>query len=319
MTSHRKADYRQEQNFIKKQESQPDYPVHISFIDLSKMYLRQIGWHYHPEMEILIVNHGEADFAASGRTLHLRAGQGILINQNVMHSVSPSDQAANCSVYSTVFHPSFLFGERENALSAKYLPPVLDAPSLKALFLDEADPFAEKILDLVNSIIAANLMKRNGYELVTKSCLCQLWIKLLEHKPAQAEKASRLKALSVDEERVKKIISYLEEHYAEPITLDMLAEFTQISKSECCRCFKRTLALTPVEYLMQLRIRHAVKILQDHAHMPLSMAELARNTGFHNASYFNKVFRQFMHCTPSEYKRAFLHDPTVSPFYQSAL
>ena len=116
---------------------------------------------------------------------------------------------------------------------------------------------------------------------------------------------------------MKEAILYIEEHYSENITLDDLAASIHLSKSECCRCFKRTLQLTPFEYLMKYRIFRAASILQMNVPAPRSMSALAFSVGFNNASYFNKVFKQYLHCTPSEYKRKIKNNPTgeYEPFY----
>ena len=76
-----------------------------------------------------------------------------------------------------------------------------------------------------------------------------------------------------------------------------------ISKSECCRCFKRVLQFTPIEYLMRYRILKAATMIQDNDPAYRNISDLAFNVGFNNVSYFNKVFKQYVKCTPSEYKK----------------
>lgn len=288
------------------------YPVQVYYIDLTKMYMNNIRWHWHTEVEVIILNHGAVDFLTDDKKIRLHAGQGVLINQNIIHAVHAVDGKANCSLYSMTFHPSFLFGYGNTLMSSKFLVPILSSPALQTIVLDEKDPWQEKILDLVNSVIAANLTKKYGYELLCKSYLCQLWLSLLDHIAPQHVSNSRQATTSLDESRVKQAILYIEKHYAEQITLEQLASSVHISKSECCRCFNRTLQLTPIEYLMKYRIFKAANIIQSNVHEPSSMSELAFRVGFNNASYFNKVFKQFLHCTPSEYKKSIKKDPPLS-------
>lgn len=295
------------------------YPVHVYFIELAKMYMQRIRWHWHPEFEVIIVNHGEADFFTDDKKIRLKAGQGILINQNTMHSIQSADPDANCNLYSTIFHPSFLFGYGNTVMSGKYLSPILSSPVFRTMLLDEQDPVAEKILDSINSVIAVNMTKKFGYELVTKSYLCQLWVTLLENVVPQNVKTYKNGSLSLDESRVKEAILYIENHYSEHITLDELAASIHISKSECCRCFKRTLELTPIEYLMKYRIFRAASMIQSEDPISHSISELAFAVGFNNASYFNKVFKQFLKCTPSEFKKNLKQDPTGNPFDMTSI
>lgn len=295
------------------------YPVHVYFIELSKMYMQRVRWHWHPEVEVLIVNHGEADFLTDDQKLRLKAGQGILVNQNIIHSIQPVDTAANCSLYSMVFHPSFLFGYGNTVMSSKFLTPVLSSPVFKTMLLNESDPVHEKLLDPINNAIAANLTKKYGYELITKSYLCQFWFLLLEQIVPQNANQNKHSMLSLDEMRVKEAILYIETHYAEQITLEELAGSIHISKSECCRCFKRTLQMSPVEYIKRYRIFKAANMIQFHAPAASSISDLAFNVGFNNASYFNKVFRQFLQCTPSEYKRNLKKGAVKNPLNPTVL
>lgn len=302
------------QNIAVNETHEIGYPVHVYFLELAKLFRQRVPWHWHPEIEIIIINHGEVDFLTSDNKIRLKAGQGVLINENVMHAVHPVDADASCSLYSLIFHPSFLFGYGNTTMSGKFLVPVLSSPILRTMVLDESDALREKLLDSINDIIAVNLAKKYGYELMTKASLCQFWLLLLEQVIPQNVHNTRHHNISLDESRVKEAIRYIEEHYAEHISLEQLASSIHISKSECCRCFKRTLKVTPVEYLMRYRIFKAAKMIQSEDPCSRSMSSLAFNVGFNNASYFNKVFREHMKCTPSEYKKEIKKDPTGDPF-----
>ncbi|MGN0377381.1 MAG: AraC family transcriptional regulator [Suilimivivens sp.] len=286
------------------------YPVQLFYIELMNLPMHRIRWHWHTEIEIIIVEQGEAVFLSDDSKVHLTKGQGILINQNVMHAVHTIDDDTECSLYSLKFHPSFLFGYGSTMMSGKYLVPILSSPAMRIVELLGQDSWHEKLMDIVHNIMAVNLAEKYGYELITKACLCQLWSLLLEQVVPQNIDKARQTTVSLDESRVKEAILYLEEHYREHITLDELASSIHISKSECCRCFKRTLQITPFEYLMRYRIFCAAKMLQKDEPEARSISSLAFSTGFNNVSYFNKVFKQFLHCTPSEYKRSLKTDPT---------
>lgn len=290
------------------------YPVHVYYIELSKMYMQRIRWHWHPEIEVMIINQGEANLITDDKKIHLKAGQGILINQNVMHSLQPVDMKTDCSLYTTIFHPSFLFGYGNTVMSSKFLTPILSSPVFRTMLLDENDPDAEKLIDTINSIIAVNMTKKYGYELITKSYLCQFWVQLLEQVIPQNLTTRKQNGLSLNEARVKEIIMYIEEHYAEHISLEDLANSVHISKSECCRCFKRALQFTPFEYLMKYRIFKAANIIQSNDPVSNSISDLAFSVGFNNVSYFNKIFKQYMKCTPREYKKGLKTNPDENAF-----
>ncbi len=295
------------------------YPVHVYFLELSKMYMKHVSWQWHPELEIIIVNHGEMEFITNDSKTILRAGQGVIINANVMYSIEPVDEAANCSMYSTVFHPAFLFGYGDVLISDKYLLPVITSPSFQIMILDEEHPEQSKLLELVNGVIADNIIKKFGYELTTKAKLCEFWITLINLVAPTDSNKKVNRCISLDESRTKDMILFIEQHFADKITLDDLASSVHISKSECCRCFKRALNLTPIEYLMKFRIFKAASMIQDQNIPSNSFSDLAFNVGFNNASYFNKVFKQYLGCTPSDYKRKIKTDPNFDPFKKVSL
>ena len=276
-----------------------DYPVNVFFLDLHRSYMNRIRWHWHEEMEVLIINDGLAQVSTDDGSYTLRPGQGIIINQNVMHSIV-SQNSENCTFYSFVFHPDFLFGHKSSYLQTQFLLPVQNFRLFKVLILNESNAWHERMLDAINDAIAVNLTKPFGYEIATKGHLCRFWSELIGKLP-QYETAPP-PHVSLDEQRVKEAMLFIRTHHAEPISLDEIARSVHISKSECCRCFARTLQMTPFEYLMKYRIFEATKKMTAHPDDPLSVSDLALSVGFNNTSYFNKIFKKFLGCTPTYYR-----------------
>ncbi len=276
-----------------------DYPVNVFFLDLHKSYMNRIRWHWHEEMEVLIINDGLAEVSTDDASYTLRPGQGIVINQNVMHSIYSQNQE-NCTFYSFVFHPDFLFGHKNSYLQTQFLLPVQNFRLFKMLVLHENNEWHERMLDAVNDAIAVNMTKPFGYEVATKGHLCRFWSELIVKLP-RLETAPP-SHVSLDEQRVKEAMLYIRTHHAEQISLDDIADSVHISRSECCRCFARTLQMSPFEYLMKYRIFEATKIMLAHPDAPVSISELALSVGFNNASYFNKVFKKYLGCTPTYYR-----------------
>lgn len=288
----------------KNENGEIGYPVQLFSVDIHDLFMHMVRWHWHPEIEIMMIRSGVADFFADDVCVRLHMGQGVLINRNVMHSLHLCDENMHCLVYSLKFHASFLFGYGNTTMSNKYLAPVFSSPSLRFVPLLDQDEWHTSLKHLADQIIEENTTCQYGYELTTKSCLCQLWKMLTDKTVPETGHASSVSATtSLDEVRVKDIILFIEEHYRESLTLDDLAGAIHISKSECCRCFKRTLQITPVEYLIKYRIFQAAILLQQGLPGIQTISDLAFYVGFNNASYFNKVFKQYLNSTPSEYRR----------------
>lgn len=285
-----------------------DYPVGIYYLALSQRYNQHVGWHWHDEMEFDIIAEGEAHMTVGDETISLKQGQGILIHQNALHTLRPVGETP-CTCYCIIFHPSYLFGYGRTLMSAQYLVPV-QASSIKYLFLSPENSEENEVLEHLRRIVQLRFSQTYGQELLTKSELCIVWYKLLqlmhiEATPTESEVAS----VTLDETRVKQIITYIQKYYMQPVSLDDIASHVHISKSECCRCFKRTLSLTPFEYLMRYRIYEAAKKIYSQDPIADSIAMLAVSVGFNNTSYFNKLFKKYMQSTPNGYKKMIRQNP----------
>jgi len=288
----------------------------IRFLEFQKLYMHKLEWQWHSEINIIIVNHGDLKLYTSEAHQVLHAGEGVIINSGTIHSVEPCDSEANASIYLLSFSPDLIFGENDISLREKYMSPVITSKSFQYYYLRDDDPLGNELLENINLIIADNLIKRFGYELSTKSRLCAFWLMLLEAINPKEDTRKSISS-SADDKRTKEMITYMEAHYSEKITLEDLSTHTGISRSECCRCFKRELGITPVEYLMKYRIAQSIKLIKENSPITKSFSALATAVGFNNASYFNKVFREYMSCTPSEYKKNIADYISFDPFSNS--
>lgn len=89
-------------------------------------------------------------------------------------------------------------------------------------------------------------------------------------------------------------------HYAEKIFLDDIARAGQLSRSECCRYFKRILKKTPLNYVTDYRILKSLILLQQSES---NVTDVAYHVGFNSTSYFIDKFRKSMNMTPLAYKK----------------
>lgn len=98
---------------------------------------------------------------------------------------------------------------------------------------------------------------------------------------------------------LKSVENYIEENYNKNLPLDELAAHAHISPQYLCRLFKKYKKLRPFEYITMKRIQHAKAMLSDQS---LSIAEIARLTGYNDCSYFCLVFRKQEQLSPSEFR-----------------
>lgn len=95
------------------------------------------------------------------------------------------------------------------------------------------------------------------------------------------------------------ILSYLELHYAEPITLEILSEHLQYSPTYVSKLFKRLFGSSFIGYLTALRLRHAQTLLLQ---TDLKIKDISVQTGFGTAAYFTSIFRRETGMTPSQFR-----------------
>ncbi len=279
-----------------------DFPVMLYPVTLSELYLRLIRWHWHPEIEMIYVVKGKVEALIDEESFILEPGQGIMVNQNVLHAFRRVEGYESVFT-SIVFHPCYIFGYGTAALAVKYMNPIVNNPDMKYFILQDDDPFTAPVISYMKQIETLYKSREIGYEIACKAALCNLWqvlLKLPRHSKSPIVKSKRLLN---DEQRIKDAIVFIEEHFAEPITLDEIADSIHISKSECCRCFQRVLRVTPFEYLLKYRIFYATKLIQQQDPAASSISNLAITVGFGNISYFNKVFKRVLNMTPTEYKK----------------
>lgn len=290
-----------------------EFPIAAALIHLSQLSMGFIHWHWHEEVEFILIQSGTVKVQLPDETLLLSPGDGMFFTQNLLHSIRPSGQE-DCSLFTLKFHPAFLFGYGHTSMAAKYLTPVLSSPSLRYLVLRKEDAVMDEMLHLVRETLDCCFTKNYGYELKTKSNLCILWNHLLSFVKISPDTASFPSSQSAaDSARVKEAILFIQERYMEPLTLEEIAAAIHVSKSECCRCFQRSLGITPFEYLMKYRIFESTKKIMRGDQEADSIASLASSVGFNSTSYYNKVFKKYLNCTPTEYKKSLQDAPTKNP------
>lgn len=274
------------------------YPV--SVIDYNFFTHDQItSPHSHDEVEIQYVVSGQMLVTCGNKSFTAGEGDILFINRHVEHSNTP--MADNkCILRAVILNPYFVFGLGQLELENKYINPVIFDSKISYLHLTPKSRDYLKIMAQMSEIFKLNEYKPICYEMLTKSSILQLWTYIYKYFHSKPSDDFAVGASTQDEQRIEQAILYIYEHFTEPITLDDIAGFILVSKSECCRCFKRTLNVTPFEYLMKYRILESTKRMRQKPYE--SIAEIAGSVGFNNTSYYSKIFKKYMGCTPTEYR-----------------
>jgi len=103
-----------------------------------------------------------------------------------------------------------------------------------------------------------------------------------------------------DTQTIDRTITYLQEHLTRNVAVAELAERLRCSTGHFHRLFKKRTGMTPNVYLNRLRVQKAMQMLR-HSRLPI--AEVARQTGFPDSAYFDRVFRKMTGTRPLAYRQ----------------
>lgn len=273
-----------------------EFPVHVSYEQLSRYERKSFLWHWHKEIELTILLQGEMNYQINDTIYHLHEGEGLFCNSNILHTGSSCNNS-DCIYISTTFHPRFLYGYENSILQTKYVNTITDNASLAGFLLSPDISWQKEILDELTAIWEYSVCPSSSYEMQLHQMLSKIWIILWEN--AVSDQTQENTGVLKNMDRLKKILSYLQSHYTEKITLADIANEANICQSECCRFFKKHMKESLFEYLLSYRVEKSLPLLADGQ---ASITEIASLVGFSSSSYYTKVFRERKGCTPTQYQ-----------------
>ncbi|RKJ43086.1 AraC family transcriptional regulator [bacterium 1XD8-76] len=256
-------------------------------------------WHWHEDVEFLWVMQGGVRLDTGSHSFTLRTGEGAFINSNMLHYKECLPGAAPI-VLNQLFDVQLLAGGYHNVFEKKYITPIIECRELEAFIFRPSVANQRQIIELFRHSYDAAERREYGYEFTVRNDLSSMWC-LLCQEAAHVMQAKKTVS-SQGEERIKKMMLYIRDHYSEKISLEEIAVSANISGRECLRCFRDMLNISPFGYLMDYRIRRAAGLLRE---TDRTVTDIAFTCGFFGTSYFGKVFKKSMNCTPGQYRKLY--------------
>lgn len=247
-----------------------------------------IPLHWHEELQWIVVLQGSAQFQVNEEYMTVSKGEGLFINQAQLHGAK--DDAKNSCIYRCLnVSPLFIMS---NELYAAYVQPYLQANSY--MRLTKSTSWSNQVLAHLQAIYTLLETKHPLFEFDLTIHLTQLWKEMI----IGFQQGIALRQ-PIQNERMKQMLQWIHTHYAETIILENIAQAGQLSRSECCRYFKRILHTTPLQYVTDYRIRKSLTYLQQY-----NVTEVAYEVGFNSTSYYIEKFKERMGQTPLAYKKS---------------
>lgn len=278
-----RAEYAEHVNYNLK-----EYPAYIRKDFLSYYPNYSAISHWHGDLEFIVVLSGSITFQVNGQNFPIESGNGIMVNSRQVHR-GYSPEHRECEFICILLHPLLLCVN--DYFAKRYVNPIINNSSQPCLLLLQEIPWQKQVMDTLKAIYQCSI--QNFDALLIQQLAFSLWYPLYHNCPhARGTPAKANRQLIA----VKKMVTFIQEHYKETITLDQIAASGNVCKSSCSSLFHKYLSRSPIAYLTEYRLDQSLELL---LHTDLSVTEISFETGFHNASYFAETFKKYYHCTPS--------------------
>lgn len=272
----------------------PLFPVACYHDNISEA---DVPWHWHDELEIMVVETGTARVSVNGTDRIVAQGEGVFINTGALHGAWP-EGGEPCRLRSMVFHPRLVGGGVDSIFWQKYLGPLLSDPCRSFVHFADTKGWERDASQAIGEAWQICVDEGAGFEFEVRERLSRLIFLLFQNCPVIEKKPSE-KVLR-DGKRIKAMLQYIQEHHAEGLTLAKIAQSAAVSKNECLRCFQHMIGRTPIQYVKQVRIQKAMEMLSA---TDRKIADIGTACGFQEMSYFAKTFRELQGCTPGEFRK----------------
>ncbi len=268
------------------------FPLEVNHDALIDFQGGRIACHWHEEWEFSVVRQGTARYFLGQTPCTLSAGQGVLINARVPHTIFPTGSEEVC-LLTVIANPGMICGMPGGLIETKLLRPFFSSGVLSAIPLDETE---------IGELLSIEAMERDhpfAWELGCSECLCRIIHRLLVRNQSGLHAADTRHSLA-DLQKLDIILGVLQDRWDEPLSLSTLAAQIGSSREGCCRFFKRMTGQTISQYLLNQRLSQAAKLLRDGT---WNVTQTALAVGFSNAGRFSAAFAKKMGCTPSQYRQ----------------
>ena len=242
--------------------------------------------HWHDELELLYPLNGETSIKIDEKIYHLPKKQLMVIESCHVHST-----------YSPNTTCMFLCVHVSKKQMQQYMPDVefYQIHCCPEDISDEDFPAYLEICKMMESLTCLYIEDVSAFQMEAEGIILQVLAHLIRNfSTSEAPELTSPDALTM--ERVKSVITYVEEHFREPVSLTDISDYLGLGKEYFCRFFKKSTGTSFLNYLNRVRLTH---IYQDLIHTDAPVAEIMEANGITNQKLFNRTFKELYGCTPS--------------------
>ncbi|WP_028295941.1 AraC family transcriptional regulator [Olivibacter sitiensis] len=258
-------------------------------------------WHYHPELELHYVIRGRGVKFIGDNISNFAHGEILLLGSNLPHmwrcneEYFDEDAAHEIEAIVVHFSPYFLGKDFLNLPETYLLTKLFEKARKGMVFQGDT---REKLARLMHGLPQANDLDR----IIRFLSILRLLSETEEYVPLASAHAF-YQSNELDIIRLNKICNYTLQHYKKEISLQEIASISNLSITSFCRYFKLMTNKTYYDFLIEIRISHACRMLVEDK-LPIDM--ICFECGFNNVSNFYRHFKKVTAITPRDYKMKYL-------------
>ena len=247
--------------------------------------------HFHEDIEMVTVKTGKMAYSVNGTLIPLYEGDTIFVNSNQIHySLSLDNETATYVIF--IANPNIL--NSSVAVEMQALQPILNNPKLSYLRFRNIN---ENTVDIHNIMLSLPDIRRDPFQVTKK--FFNIWEIILNQSKTYGMLDEDAQ-LDIHTRSFKAMMYYIQQNYKESITLDDIAMSGNISKSLCNKVFHKYVGDSPVNYLLNYRVRKVAELLRTTS---LSLSEIAALTGFNGTSYMSEMFKKSFKSSPRDFRK----------------
>lgn len=261
--------------------------------------------HKHNYIEIVYVCTGEIVHYIDGKVLPMQAGDLLLMNQNVRHSVKRAemdDIGINFIALPEFFDIPLQMMRRQNVI-ADFLLGTLQQNNTVPQYLLFQLKEQKYISNLMENMISSVVYDSENEDVINQYSMGLVFLYLLNNMDKLAHNSSQ----SYEDVVIQAALRYIDSQYRTAV-LSRIAEDFNLSLSAVSRMIKKNTGFTFVELLMRKRFQKALMFLVE---TELPVEQIAANIGYENLSYFYRQFKAHYGVTPSRYRAEHKNDPQI--------
>ncbi|WP_438448507.1 helix-turn-helix domain-containing protein [Gorillibacterium sp. sgz5001074] len=254
-------------------------------------------WHYHKEVEIIVMLKGRFGFYINDRAHVLETGDVLLIGSNELHKDYPCDNASFL-----VFQ--FDIQEHLEHSGLPYYRYFADsgAPLSRLNYILRGDDAVrERIFACVKEIFRESQTKQEGYEIAISIQIKTIILNLLRADTRRALPTRE----NTDLLRLRPVLDHIESSIEDKLQVEDACKLANMSYHYFVKFFKKTMGLSFVDYVIMKKIKRAELLLLTK---DMSIAQIGEEVGMSNMAHFYKMFRKFKGCSPNEFRKKMQFD-----------